>query len=470
MKRWQCTVCGQIFEGDLPPVPCPVCSAGESAFIELPEQGVTVWRCTVCGQIFTGANPPVPCPICGAGEGAFVKETQKTSNFALDTDDKFVIIGGGVAGFEAAKAIRQRNKTADIALICGEGVIPYNRPMLSDVVGDGLSFETIVLAQYGYYAENNISLICDGAATDINTADKTVALSNGQRLPYTKLLIATGANPFVPISQGENAVSVVSLRNFTDADYLYTNAKNKSVVIVGGGILGVEAALALRERGCKITIVEHAQRLMAMQADEYASEVLAKRFAELGIKVYTGATVEKTDAQGACLASGEHLKADLILASVGVRSETALAVKAGLIVNRGIIIDEHMRTSSQDIFAAGDCAEFGGKVSGLYAAAAAGGQNAGAEMAGEELIYQPTAPATAFEGAGISLFSTGQLCAERASDLVYEDKYNGVYKRLVFVNKKLIGGILLGDTSAAARLIGAVTASMPYEKAVDLLK
>ncbi|MEG0110244.1 MAG: FAD-dependent oxidoreductase, partial [Oscillospiraceae bacterium] len=122
-------------------------------------------------------------------------------------------------------------------------------------------------------------------------------------------------------------------------------AKNKSVVIVGGGILGVEAALALRERGCKITIVEHAQRLMAMQADEYASEVLAKRFAELGIKVYTGATVEKTDAQGACLAIGEHLKADLILASVGVRSETALAVKAGLTVNRGIIIDEHMRTS-----------------------------------------------------------------------------------------------------------------------------
>ena len=151
MKRWKCTVCGEIFEGEFPPVPCPVCSAGEGAFEELPEQGDIVWRCTVCGQVFEGAKPPVPCPVCGAGESAFLAETKKETAFRLDTEDRFVLVGGGVASFEAAKAIRARNQMASITLICGEGVIPYNRPALSDVVGDGLSFESCAQSKQQFY-------------------------------------------------------------------------------------------------------------------------------------------------------------------------------------------------------------------------------------------------------------------------------------------------------------------------------
>ena len=470
MKRWKCTVCGEIFEGEFPPVPCPVCSAGEGAFEELPEQGDIVWRCTVCGQVFEGAKPPVPCPVCGAGESAFLAETKKETAFRLDTEDRFVLVGGGVASFEAAKAIRARNQMASITLICGEGVIPYNRPALSDVVGDGLSFESIILAEYPFYEENRITLVCDAKVQAIDTAEKSVLLSNGKALGYTKLLLATGANPFVPVTQGENAVPLYTLRSFADADFLLNHAKNKRALIVGGGILGVEAALALRERGCTVCIVELSPRLMMLQADEYASKVLHERLTAVGISVHTGISIATTDASGALLTDGTHVNADFILASVGVRSEIALAQKAGLSVNRGIIIDAHMRTSDANIYAAGDCAEFAGRVTGLYAAAAQGGQNAGAQMAGEEVEYLPAAPATAFEGAGVSLFSTGVLMPnEQGNTLVYENKYTGVYKKLVFQSGKLAGGILLGDVSAGAKLNCAVNAAIPYKKALELL-
>ncbi|MEG0339771.1 MAG: FAD-dependent oxidoreductase [Oscillospiraceae bacterium] len=471
MKRWKCTVCGEIFEGDTPPVPCKVCGAGINAFIELPidEGETTYWRCAVCGQIFEGSEPPTPCPVCGAGRSAFTKEIKKSALFHKDTNDEFVLIGGGVASLEAAKAIRERNATAKIKLICGEGIIPFSRPSLSDVVGDGLSFEAVCLEDYSYYNAKNIELITDAMAVDINKTEKYVELANGKKLAYTKLLIATGAAPFVPLPKTENGLPIKTLRSFADAQYLFSNAKNKRVIVVGGGILGVEAALSLYERGCTVSIVELGARLMSVQADEYVSRVLQARLEELGISVYTAVSVEEIELDKVKLSSGVSISADMILASVGVRSETGLARKAGLLVNRGIVISSDMRTDDKNIFAAGDCAELNKKVTGLYAAAAEGGRVAGCVMAGEDMQYTIAPPATSFEGASLSLFSTGVLEAEHTSTLVYTSKDDKIYKKLVFKNNNLIGAILLGDTDGAANIIGAVNNNMPFNEAKEQL-
>lgn len=460
MKQWKCAICGQIFEGEAPPVPCPVCSAGEDAF-SLVSGGQDRWRCTVCGQVFDGAVPPVPCPVCGAGESAFVKEQAEESGFSLDTDDRFVIIGGGAAGLSAAKAIRKRNKTASIKLICGEGVIPYNRPALSDVVGDGLSFEAVVLEDFFWYEQNRIQLVCHAKAQQLDTENKQVKLSDNSTITYTKLLLATGATAFMPPVDTDGSVKICALRTFNDADYLFTNAKNKRAVIIGGGILGIEAAIALRERGCKVSVVELAPRLMAVQADEFASKKLSLALEKAGIKAYTNTQLTKIEQGTVFLENTEKISADIVLFCIGVRSDTALAKAAGLETERGIIITSNMQTSNSFVYAAGDCAQLNGRVSGLYSAAVAGGEAAGASMAGEEIDFQAPAAATAFEGLGITLFSAGDFNFDGTA-LVLTDNQKEIYKKLIYNNKVLKGAVLLGDTSGAAQIISAINQQQGY--------
>lgn len=463
MKQWKCAICGQIFEGEVPPVPCPVCSAGEAAFSLLDSGSATSWRCTVCNQVFDGDTPPTPCPICGAGESAFVKETKIEISFKNDTEDRFVIIGGGVASLEAVKAIRARNKTASIKLVCGEGIIPYNRPALSDVVGDGLSFEAIMLEEYPWYEQNSIELICDARAVKIDTTQKQVDLSNNKSIGYTKLLLATGSNPFIPPVNTDDSVKICSLRNFNDADTLFNEARGKTVAVIGGGILGIEAALALRERGCTINVIELSDRLMPMQADEYASQKLLDALLKINIAVHLGTALDNISGGALTLKNGVSFKADLCLMCIGVRSETTLARECGLDVERGIIVNNFMQTSNPYIFSAGDCAQRGAVVSGLYSAASLAGSVAGANMTGDEIEYIPPSPATAFEGASISLFSAGVFNAPHIQTLVYEDLDNNIYKKMVFKGKKLIGSVLIGDTSEAAKLIAAINSQSSYD-------
>lgn len=461
MKQWKCAICGQIFEGEAPPVPCPVCSAGEDAF-SLVSEGKDKWRCTVCGQVFDGATPPLPCPICGAGKAAFVKEQAEESSFSLDTEDRFVIIGGGAAGLSAAKAIRKRNKTASIKMICGEGVIPYNRPALSDVVGDGLSFEAIVLEDFFWYEQNRIELICDSKAQQIVLNDKTVKLFNSSTVSYTKLLMATGATAFMPALNTDDSVSVSALRTFSDADFLFTNAKNKNVVIIGGGILGIEAAVALRERGCTVTIVELAVRLMAVQADEFASKKLSAALEKAGIMAYTNTQLTKIEQGTVYLENSQKIRADLVLFCIGVRSDTSLAKAAGLEVDRGILVNSNMQTSDPNVFAAGDCAQLNGRVSGLYSGAIAGGEAAGALMAGENVDFRQPVTATAFEGLGITLFSAGDFNFDGTS-LVLTDNKKEIYKKLIYNGNVLKGAVLLKDTSGVAQIISAINQQQGYD-------
>ncbi len=469
MKKWKCTVCGEIFEGEHPPVPCPVCGAGESAFELLEDAGPAQWQCTVCGQIFEGSAPPVPCPVCGAGESAFVKIVVSETQFRKDTDDKFVLIGGGVAALEAAKAIRKRNETASITMIIEENHLPYNRPALSDVVADDISFHNLLLEEPEFYNEMGIVTLVGAKANNIDTAAKTVVLSSGESIPYTKLLLATGSNPFNPIQHGPDSIPVCVLRTYEDAQLLIKNAAGKRIVLVGGGILGLEQAVALRERGCNITIVEFAPRILPLQADEEVSCRLTKRLESLGITVITGNSVVSAGPHGVTLNDGTGLVADLVLASMGIRSEVTLAKACGLAIGKGITVNDYMHTTNPDIWAAGDCAEHNGRIMAMVGSASSMGAIAGASMAGEEdTPYHPFTPATAFECPGFSMFSVGVVFDGAAETITYKNQYSKSYKRLFLNKNQLTGALFLGD-NAGAKAVKAVETGAKLEDSLFLL-
>lgn len=407
------------------------------------------YKCSVCGQIFESAGMPDVCPICNAGRNA-LSEVVESNLFKLDTAEKFVIIGGGIASLECAKAIRDRNATASITLICGEGIIPYNRPMLSKLLATGLPFERLAVEPYGYYQKHSITLVCDATVTAVNTTDKTVALSDGRVLGYDKLCIATGANANNPITATDGSVPVHVLRTLSDALTLEDFGNGKKVFIVGGGILGVEAAAGLKKMGADVTVLERGDRIVAAQADEETSYRFADALERAGIAVRVNASVEKIENGCVFFSNGSSEKADAVLASAGVRSEISLAKAAGLATDRGIKVDRQMRSSVPDVFAAGDCAQVDGFTGGLWSTSSPQGTVAGAVMAGDKGLYEQPLISTVFEELGIAIFICGRINGE---GLTYSiERTEDTYSKLVYSAGKLVGCILFGNIDRAYKL------------------
>ena len=467
--KWKCAICGEVFEGDTPPVPCPVCGAGEQAFSVL--EGAIQWKCAVCGEVFEGSEPPVPCPVCGAKRDAFIQvQQQPNESYRRDVAERYLIIGGGVAALEAVKAIRKRNHLAKITMVCKEQVIPYNRPGLSDVIGDDLSFAAIALEEYSWYGQNGVELICDSYAEQIDVEHQKVLLHNGDQLRYDKLCLAVGANAFNPLQRSETSIPVSVLRTYMDANTIIEQACGKAVIVMGGGILGLEAAVALRERGCQVTVCERGKYILANQSDAYVSVKLAEKFEAAGIRIRTSVSIACADETGVVLSTGERIPAEFVLVSAGIRSELTLAKAIGLPCEKGILVNDRMETAYSNIYAAGDCAQWNGKVAGLWNVAANQGAVAGAAMTGDpEVSYRPSVPATAFESLGISFFSCGTITGERLMTVTREDAFSGAYRKLLFSQNCLVGAVFFGDTSNSAKTIGMVESMTAYPAALELL-
>ncbi len=403
------------------------------------------WKCNVCGEVFDYL--PEVCPVCGAKKSAFSQFDDTPPTFLKDTEENFVIIGGGIAALQTAKAIRARNKTANITMVFSEKKIPYNRPALSDVLSGQLKFPDIVLENYNFYKNNKITLLPNTTVNSIDCAAKKITFDCGE-LPYDKLCLAVGANAFCPFPITADTLPILTVRSFEDAAAVSALVENgaKKIIVAGGGILGIEAAVALNSRGAEVTVVERGSNIVNVQLDAYASGLLSEALFQNGIKVLTQTTVSSCAKDGVRLDNGTFLQADFMLVSMGVRSQTKLAVDAGLGVNRAILINEFMQTDDKDIFAAGDCAEYNGRAGGLWIISSAQGQTAGAAMCGDFSPYKIVPFATAFEGCGKTFFSVGN-CQAAADNEIFEDKQKGIYKKLSFQNDRLEGVILFGDTA-----------------------
>ena len=415
-------------------------------------------KCLVCGEIFDSSLEV--CPVCGVGKENFVEVDEEIVTFKKDTDEFFVILGNGIAGLSAAESIRERNKTAHIVMISNEDYLTYNRPMLTKTMLAGFEPEQIAVHDEAWYQENDITTILSKNITAIHTDDKTVELEGGAKIQYSKLIYALGAECFVPPMKGTEKEEVIAIRRVADIQKIgKLLPTTKKVVVIGGGVLGLEAAWEFKKSKCDVTVLEVAPQLMGRQIDEAAGELLQKIAKEEGIHIFTGVQIEEIQGEehvkGVKLADGTVFEADVIIISAGVRANAQLAKEAGIEVDRAIVVNEKMETSIKDIYACGDCAQYKGNNYGIWPEASEQGKTAGANAAGDEMEYEVPSLGLSFHGMNTVLYAIGD--AGKNEKLSYrtmemKDIARKQYEKYYYVNKQLKGAILIGDVSKMAEV------------------
>ncbi|MCI9252802.1 MAG: FAD-dependent oxidoreductase [Lachnospiraceae bacterium] len=419
-------------------------------------------KCLVCGEIFDSSLEI--CPVCGVGKENFVPVESETTAYRKDTSNLYAILGNGAAGFNAAKAIRERDKTGGVYIISNEEYPSYNRPMLTKSLVAGLDAEQIAIQDASWYEENNVVQILGRQVTSIDTEEKEILTEDGAKFKYTKLIYALGSECFIPPITGADKPEVVAIRRLSDTQKVTELLeKTKEAVVIGGGVLGLEAAWELKKAHCKVTVLELAPRLMGRQLDAGAGEMLKSIGEGQGIAIHTGVQISAIEGEehvtGVRLGDGTVIPAQLVIVSCGVRSNIQIAKEAGAAVDRAVIVDSHMASSVPDIYACGDCAQYEGINYAIWPQAVEQGKTAGANAAGEELSYSTVPAALTFHGMNTALFSIGDNGGN--PDLVYrtvefKDMSRKQYEKYYFRNNRLCGVILIGDVSKMGEMTEAV--------------
>jgi nitrite reductase (NADH) large subunit len=370
---------------------------------------------------------------------------------------KLVIIGNGMAPGRMLENLLEASPGAfEVTIFNAEPRVNYDRIMLSPVLSGEKTFEEIVIHGDGWYIEHGITLYKGCKIAAIDRQAKTVTSETGIVAAYDKLVIATGSVPFIIPVPGSTMAGVLTYRDLDDVNAMMIAAKSRgNAVVIGGGLLGLEAAAGLAEQGMKVTVIHIMPTLMERQLDPAAGHLLKKAVEERGITVLNGANTKQiigTDRVEAVeLADGTIVPADIVVMAVGIRPNAVLGKEAGLQINRGIVVDDQMRTSDPDIFALGECAEHRGMVYGLVAPLYEMAGILAKALAGETAAYQGSVTATKLKVTGIKLFSAGDFAeGEDREEIVLRDASSGVYKRLVLKDNKIIGAVLYGETSDGA--------------------
>lgn len=365
---------------------------------------------------------------------------------------EYLIIGNGIAGLSAAKEIRKNDREGSILMLSKESYLTYYRPRLTDGLYKGVKAEEILVHKDKWYEENNIQVLLNRCVDRIDIENNKVELSQGEEIGYRKLLLATGSRPFVPPVRGKVNQDVLALRTVEDLEYFRNKLKDwKSVTVVGGGLLGLEAAWSIKKLGKEVKIVEFAPYLLVKQLDQEISKNLEERLKDEGFEIYLSSTVEEIlDDNTAVLNEGRRIKTDGILYSIGVRPNLDLVKEAGINYNRGVIVDKYLKTNIDNIYAAGDVVEKDGMILGLWTTANEQGKVAGANMTGKSIEYTWPQAFTMLKLGDIQLFSIGDI---RGYDKSYEVKEEGnIHHKYFTKDGRLIGGILFGDTKDMAKL------------------
>lgn len=366
---------------------------------------------------------------------------------------RYLIIGNGIAGVEAAINIRKIDKEGDITIITKSENLFYFRPRLIDYLANKVIFKEIIAKQKNFYEEQRIKNVFNTKITGIRLEAKNAIDSSGVTFKYDKLLLATGAKPFLPPIDGIDKKGVFAFRQKKDADNIKLFCKDKkNVVIVGGGLLGLEVANSLTILGKKVTIIEYFNQLLPRQLDEQGAEVLKTILERKGLSFKLGNITEKIDGKDkverVMLKSGEIVKTDAVIISAGVRPRLELVKDINVKINRGVKVNDYMETSIKDIYAAGDIAEHRKINYGLWIPSKEQGEIAGKNMAGEGKIkYKGSSFETRLKVTGITLFSAGEFNAKDGEIKTLQE--DNVYKKIIIKNKKLYGAIILGDDKAA---------------------
>lgn len=440
----------------------------------LRKSNVKIWRCIVCGEEFEGDVPPEVCPACGATQDQFIEVKKEEVAFKQNKKEKYLIIGNGAAGYYAADAIRKRNDEAEIQIVTNEKILTYYRPQLSDYLSADINEKRFFLSPEKYYDDRNIKVLLDTNVESINKDKKAVTINSGEEISYDKLILANGSSNFMPPIKGIEKLGVYTVKDYEDAKKVKEElATVKKAIVCGGGLLGLEAAWEMKESGIDVTVVELMPRLLPMQLDEEGSALFEKAVAETGVKALTGEAAEEILGEGRVtglrLKSGKVIDTDLILFSVGIRPNINLPKESGLEVNRGVIVNDMMETNEADIYACGDIAELDGRVYGNWPAAIDMGKTAGANAAGDEAHFEGFVSSIVFNAMNVELYSVGDVSpkGDDVKEVSLSDPNNNVYKKIFFKNNKAVGGILMNDTKRSVRLMKGIQAHKTIQ---ELLK
>lgn len=384
---------------------------------------------------------------------------------------RHLIVGNSVAAVGAIEAIRSLGADSRITVVSKEPYNVYSRPLISYYLGGKVTESKMAYRPKAFYAANGVEALLGVEAVGLDTKGRHVKVAGRRRpLGYDRLLVATGGTPFMPPIEGRERSDVYTFTELDDAKALLKASKRFGhVVVIGGGLIGLKATEGLVQRGIGVTIVELADRILSPALDTTASKMVAEHLASLGVRIITSDTVtaitgEAGSVEGVTLRSGKRLACQGVVVAIGVVPNVGWLAGSGVRIERGILVDRHMRTSRRDVYAAGDVTEApemlgtGYRVIPIWPDAYRQGFVAGSNMAGKPAEYEGGLPMNSLDVLGISVVSVGLANAEGPAYAIERtiDRERGAYRRLVFEDEYLVGALLVRDIDRAGLYTGLI--------------
>jgi NAD(P)H-nitrite reductase large subunit/ferredoxin len=391
---------------------------------------------------------------------------------------RVIIIGNGVAGVTAAVELKELCPELAVSVLADEPYDFYNRMIINQVVTEELAIRQLYLMPGDWAETRRIQYHRGVAASWIDTHHQEVVTRSGEALPYDRLILASGARPFVPDIDGLNLAGSFVMRTIDDAVQLQQHIRRRrcrTAVVIGGGLLGLETAYSMTQLGVRVFVLDIASWPLSRQLDRPAGALVWQMMSDLGIKILPQVEARRVLGtewvEAVELSNGHTLSADVCLVAAGIRPNVALAQSAGLLVRRGVVVDEHMRTSNPRIFAAGDVAEYADCTFGLWPAATEQARAAVQNLLGNDYSYAGTAPPTRLKVAGIDLLSAGEIAVREPGgrELRVQDGDGRQYRRLVLSDGRIRGAILIGHADLAEPVAAAVDAGLDVSHALARL-
>jgi nitrite reductase (NADH) large subunit len=385
--------------------------------------------------------------------------------------EPLVVVGNGMA---AARLVDELTKAAlgryAIAVIGDEPRLAYNRVLLSSVLAGETATHDIELKPAAWWRDRGVTLKFGCLVTGIDVGRRELKIANEESIAFSRLILATGSTPLRLGVPGADLAGVHTFRDSRDVDLLLTlAAQKKRVVVVGGGLLGLEAAYGLARGGAAVTLVHLMDRLMERQLDVPAAELLKSLVERRGIKILLNANTARlhgeTRVEGVDLADGRRIDTEAVIFAAGIRPNVALAKDAGIPVNRGIVVDDCLQTGSPNIFALGECAEHRGICYGLVEPAYEQAQVLARHLAGGAASYNGSVVATNLKVSGVSVFSAGDFMGAPGTEaILLNDARGGTYKKLVIADGRLTGAVLVGDVGDALWYLELIRSRQPVAR------
>ncbi|MEA2956844.1 MAG: nitrite reductase large subunit [Alphaproteobacteria bacterium] len=389
--------------------------------------------------------------------------------------EPLIVIGNGMAAarFVDELARRALGRYA-VAVIGEEPRLAYNRVLLSALLADEVGFDDIELRPARWWRDRGVTLRYGVRATAVDAAARNVTLAGGIQLSFSKLVFATGSQPIKPDIPGMDLPGVLTFRDVDDVNAIAASkAAGTRVVVIGGGLLGLEAAYGLAKAGARVTLLHLVDRLMERQLDHRAALMLQRAVEARGIAVRLQAQTARIagngKVEGVELRDGTTIAADAVVVAVGIRANAALARTAGIEVGRGIVVDDHLETNAAGVHAIGECAEHRGCCYGLVEPAYEQAQLLARRLAGERASYPGSVLATNLKVSGVNVFSAGDFlgATAEAEEIVLSDPAAGVYKKLVIAHGRLVGAVLFGDTADGLWYLDLIRTGSPVARLRD---